>query len=57
VPEAAKPKVVADLLAAFFDPDADPALRVRLFRLLLLLDQAQYERDHPEQARKGPRGR
>lgn len=52
VPEAAKPKVVADLLAAFFDRDADPGLRVRLFRLLLLLDQTQWERDHPEQAGK-----
>src|SRR4051794_10910901 len=43
-PDAAKPKVVADLLAAFYDPDADPMLRVRLARLLLLLDQTQFER-------------
>jgi hypothetical protein len=57
VPEAAKPKVVGDLLAAFFDRDTDPCLRVRLARLLLLLDQTQYERDHPEQARKDRRGR
>ena len=47
-PDAAKPKVVADLLAAFFEEGQDPMLRVRLARLLLLLDQTQYEneRDH-----------
>ena len=49
VPDAAKSKVVAEVLAAFYDPDADPGLRVRLARLLLLLDQTQYERDHPEE--------
>ena len=32
-------------------------LRVRLFRTLLLADQTQYERDHPEHAGKGRRGR
>jgi hypothetical protein len=52
VPDASKPKVVGDLLAAFFDPDASPALRVRLARLLMLLDQLQYELDHPEDASK-----
>jgi len=45
------------LLVAFFGRDADPGLRVRLARLLLLLDQTQYERDHPEQAGKGRRRR
>jgi hypothetical protein len=43
VPDAAKPKVVADLLAAFFEEGQDPMLRVRLARLLLFLDQTQYE--------------
>jgi hypothetical protein len=57
VADAAKPKLVADLLAAFFDRDADPALRVRLFRLLFLLDHTQYERDHTELAGSGRRGR
>ena len=55
-PDASKSKVVADLLAAFFEEGADPMLRIRLFRTLLLADQTQYARDHPEQARKGSRG-
>lgn len=50
VADAVKRKVVGDLLAAFYDPDADPCLRVWLFRTLLLADQTQWERDHPEQA-------
>jgi hypothetical protein len=49
VRDAAKPKIVGDLLVAFFDPDAEPCLRVRLARLLLLLDQTQYEHDHAEE--------
>lgn len=51
-PDSAKPKVVADLLAAFFEEGQDPMLRVRLARLLLLLDQTQWERDHLEEAGK-----
>jgi hypothetical protein len=57
VPNASKPKVVGDLLAAFYDREADPALLVRLARLLLLLDQLQYDINHPEHARKGRRRR
>ena len=52
-PDAAKPKVVADLLAGFFEEGADPMLRIRLARLLLLLDQTQFERDRAEEAGKG----
>jgi hypothetical protein len=55
-PDAAKAKVVGDLLAAFFEPDADPMLRVWLARLLLLLDQTQWERDHPESSSSRGRG-
>lgn len=51
-PEAAKPKIVADLLAAFFEEGQDPMLRVRLARLLLLLDQTQFERDRAEEVGK-----
>jgi hypothetical protein len=52
-PDAAKPKVVAELLVPFYEEGTDPMLLVRLARLLLLLDRTQYELDHPEQARKG----
>jgi hypothetical protein len=55
-PDSAKPKVVAELLAAFFEEGQDPMLRVRLARLLLLLDQTQWERDHPEKAGKAKGG-
>jgi hypothetical protein len=55
-PDAAKPKVVEELLAAFFEEGTDPMLRVRLARLLLLLDQTQYERDHPEEAGRAKGG-
>src|SRR5262245_59079394 len=51
VPEAAKAKTVAGLLAAFAE-EGDPGLRVRLARTLLLLDQTQFGRDHPEEAGK-----
>jgi hypothetical protein len=37
------------LCAPFYDPDADPMLKVRLAKLLLVLDQTQYERDRAEQ--------
>lgn len=53
VPEAAKPKVVAELLSGFFEEGQDPMLRVRLARLLLLLDHTQFERDRAEEAGKG----
>jgi hypothetical protein len=56
-PDCNKPDIVDSLLEPFYDPDADRALLVRCFRVLLLLDQTQYERDHPEQAGKGRRGR
>jgi hypothetical protein len=56
-PDAAKAKVVADLLVPFFEEGTDPGLRVRLARLLLLLDQTQFDMDHPGQAGKGRRQR
>jgi hypothetical protein len=56
-PDSNKPGIVDNLCAPFHDRDADPALRIRCFEVLLLLDQTQYERDHPEQASKGRRGR
>jgi hypothetical protein len=43
VPAASKQKVVADLIAAVLDPDADPALLVQCASLLLLLDRTQYD--------------
>jgi hypothetical protein len=43
-PDCNKPALVDSLMAAFFDPDAEAGLRVRLARLLLLLDRTQYER-------------
>jgi hypothetical protein len=48
-PDCNKPAIVASLLEPFYDPDADPMLKVRLAKLLLLLDQTQYERDRAEQ--------
>jgi hypothetical protein len=56
VPEAAKARIVAELLAAFFEEGQDPMLKVRLARLLLLLDQTQWERDHPDEAGKAKGG-
>jgi hypothetical protein len=47
-PDSAKAKVVAELLAEF-EEGGDPAERVLLFRLLLLLDQTQWERDRLEE--------
>jgi hypothetical protein len=41
-PDAAKPKVVADLLIPFFEEGTGPMLLVRLARLLLLLDKTQW---------------
>src|SRR4051794_11339167 len=54
-PDCNKPDIVDSLIAPFYDPDADPALLIRCFRVLLLLDRTQYDIDHPEQARKGRR--
>jgi hypothetical protein len=50
-PDCNKPVVVDSLIEPFYDPDcaADPMLLVRCFRLLVLLDQTQYERDRAEQ--------
>ncbi len=56
-PDCNKPGIVDNLLEPFHDPDADPMLRVKCARVLLLLDQTQYQRDHPEQASKGRRRR
>ena len=47
-PDAAKQKIVAELIAAFFEEGQDPMLRIRLFQTLLLADQTQYERDRAE---------
>jgi hypothetical protein len=55
-PDSAKLKVVAELLAAFFEEGQDPMLRVRLARLLLLLGQTQWERDNPDTAGKAKGG-
>ena len=48
--------VVAELLVPFFEEGTDPGLRVRLAKLLLLLDQTQYERDRAEEAGKAMGG-
>jgi hypothetical protein len=45
------------MLEPFYNQDADSALRVKCLKVLFLLDQTQYERDHPEQAGKSRRGR
>jgi hypothetical protein len=47
-PDSNKPAIVDSLLEPIYDPDADPMLLVKCVRVLLLLDQTQYERDHPE---------
>jgi hypothetical protein len=56
-PDCNKPGIVDSLIEPFYDPGADPALLVKCARVLLLLDQTQYERDHPERAGKGRRRR
>jgi hypothetical protein len=56
-PDSNKPAIVDSLIAPTYDPDADPMLLVKCARVLLLLDQMQDSRDHPEQARKGRRWR
>jgi hypothetical protein len=45
VPEAAKAKTVAELLAPFYEQGTDPMLLVRLVKVLLLLDQTPLERN------------
>jgi hypothetical protein len=54
-PDSNKAAIVDSLCAPVYDPDADPMLLVKCVRVLLLLDQTQYERDHPEQAGTGRR--
>ena len=59
-PDAAKPAIVANLLEPFFanrelGPDGKPlppnrAQMIELAKVLRLLDQTQFERDHPEEA-------
>lgn len=45
-PDANKPKIVDELLAAFHDKDTKDTERIRLARLLLLLDRTQFDIDH-----------
>jgi hypothetical protein len=49
VPDCNKPGIVGSLCAPVYDPDRDPMLLIRCVRVLLLLDQIQYERDRAEQ--------
>src|SRR5438270_6182508 len=51
-PDCNKPAIVDSLIAPFYDPAADPALLVKCFRVLFLLDQTQYERDHRKEGGK-----
>lgn len=55
-PDCNKPGIVDSLCAPFYSRDADPALLVKCFRVLFLLDQTQYERDHAEEAGKAKGG-
>src|SRR5215217_523553 len=55
-PDSAKPAIVASLLEPFSNPDADRALLVKCARVLMLLDQTQYERDHAEEVGKAKGG-
>ena len=48
-PDCNKPAIVDSLCAPFYDSDADPMLKVQHAKLLLVLDQTQYERDRAEQ--------
>jgi hypothetical protein len=48
-PDSNKPAIVDSLIAPVYDPDADPMLLVRCFKVLFLADQTQYERDRAEQ--------
>lgn len=49
-PDAAKPKVVAELLAPFYEADVAPRMHARLARTLLLCDETQHERDRAAEA-------
>src|SRR5262249_53670168 len=55
-PDCNKPDIVDSLIAPFYNPEADPALLVKCARVLLLLDQTQYERDRAEEAGKAKGG-
>lgn len=52
VPEARKPDLVDELIKILDDPDAQNKVKVAAFNALRMADQAQYERDHPEQVAK-----
>jgi hypothetical protein len=52
VPDDVKPKIVDELSAPFYEEGTDPMLLVRLVKVLLLLDQTQWERDRAEEAGK-----
>lgn len=56
-PDCNKPAIVDNLGAAILDPDNDLMLRIECFKVVFMLDQLQYEIDHPEHARKGRRRR
>ena len=49
-PDCNKPAIIACLLEPFYSQDVDAALLVKCARVLLLLDQTQYERDRLEEA-------
>jgi hypothetical protein len=56
-PDCNKPAIVDSLCAPAYDPDADPMLIVKCVRVLLLLDQLQYDLDQLEEAGKGRKRR
>ncbi len=64
-PDSAKPAIIACLLEPFFTRDVGPngepvplnrAQLIELAKVLKLLDQTQWERDHPEEAGKAKGG-
>ena len=57
VPDDAKARAIDELSEVVLDPDMPAWKKIAAFTALRVADQTQYERDHPEQARKGRRGR
>ena len=57
VPEDRKPQLVDELLTIIQSVDMPAKVKVAAFNALRQADQAQYERDHPEEAAKSKAGK
>ncbi len=56
VPEERKPELVDELIAILDNPVIPHKIKVAAFNALRMADQAQYERDHPEEVAKSKGG-